>query len=301
MKAAVFQETGGPEVLRVENLDPPAPGDGEVLVEVRAASVNPYDAKVREGKYAPELPAFTGTDMSGTVVESNSPDFSAGDDVFGWARSGAAAELATASAELIAAKPPGVSHEEAAAIPVAGGTAWQALFDSGGLQNGQSALIAGAAGGVGHFAIQFASHAGARVTGSGSSRNREFVLGLGADEYIDYTEQDVSEAATGIDVAFDTVGGKTTATLVPTLAEGGVLVTIAGDPPEEAAAERGARAELLVSSAGREQIVRIAELIDAGEVRVEIAETFRLAEIQRAHELIDSGHTRGKILLRIDS
>src|SRR5207245_1519203 len=129
-------------------------------------------------------------------------------------------------------------HEHAAAIPVAGLTAWQALFDRGGLRRGQTALIAGAAGGGGHFAVQFARREGARVIGTGSSRNREFVLALGADEYIDYTEQDVREVANRVDVAFDTVGGETTESLLPTLREGGILVTIAAAPPEEPARER---------------------------------------------------------------
>ena len=140
MKAAVYHETGGPEVLRVEEFEPPVPGDGEVLVKVRAASVNPYDAKVRGGKYDPSLPAVTGNDVAGTVAESNSPDFSAGDEVFGWASSGAAAEFATASADVIAPMPAGLSFEQAAAIPVAGNTAWQAVFDSGGLKEGRDGV-----------------------------------------------------------------------------------------------------------------------------------------------------------------
>src|SRR5205823_9950576 len=137
--------------------------------------------------------------------------------------------------------------EQAAAIPVAGVTAWQGLFEQGELQSGQTVLITGAAGGVGHFAVQFAKHAGARVIGTGSSRNREFVLGLGADEYVDHTQQDVADVVSDVDLAFDTVGGDTTQSLVPTLREGGVIVTIANAPPEDAARERGARAELLVT------------------------------------------------------
>src|SRR5205807_3894871 len=140
-----------------------------------------------------------------------------------------------------------LTHEQAAARPVAGLTAWQALFDKGGLESGQTVVIAGAAGGVGHLAMQFAKRAGARVIGTGSSRNRDFVLGLGADEYVDYTQQDVASSVSGVDVAFDTVGGETTGSLVPTVREGGIVVTIANAPPEEAARERGARAELLVT------------------------------------------------------
>jgi NADPH:quinone reductase-like Zn-dependent oxidoreductase len=297
MKAVVMHETGDPDVLRQEDVDAPAPDDGEVLIRIRAASVNAIDWKYRRGLAETPLPAVLGNDASGTVEASRAEGFSEGDEVFGMVASGGYAELAIASAATIARKPAGVSHEQAAAIPVAGMTAWQALFDRGGLQRGQTALIAGAAGGVGHFGVQFASHAGARAIGTGSSRNREFVLGLGADEYVDYTQQEVAEAVSGVDVAFDTVGGETTQSLVPTVREGGIVVTIAGGPPEEAAQARGARAELLIMSPNPEQLARIADLIASGDIRVEIAEVLPLAEAARAHELSESGHVRGKLIL----
>jgi NADPH:quinone reductase-like Zn-dependent oxidoreductase len=246
MRAVVVHETGGPEVLTPEEAEQPEPADGEVLIRVRAASVNPIDWKIRRGFVPRELPAVLGQDVSGTVELSRAQGYAAGDDVFGFAKSGGYAELALASVDAIAKKPAGLSHEQAAAIPVGGLTAWQALFDRGGLTRDQTALIAGAAGGVGHFAVQFAKRAGAHVIGIGSSRNRDFVLGLGADEYIDYTRQDVREAGSRVDVALDTVGGETTESLLPTLREGGILVTIAAAPPEEAARERGVRAELLI-------------------------------------------------------
>jgi len=299
MQAVVVHETGGPEVLVLEEADRPEPRDGEVLVRVRAASVNPIDWKYRRGIAQRELPAVLGNDISGTIESSRAEEFAEGDDVFGWAASGGYADFATASADTIARKPDGVTHEQAAGIPVAGLTAWQALFDRGGLDAGQTALIAGAAGGVGHFAVQLAKHAGARVIGTGSSRNREFVLGLGADEYVDYTQQDVAEVVSDVDLAFDTVGGDTTQSLVPTLREGGVIVTIANAPPEDAARERDARAELLVTSPSSDQLPTIAELVASGEVRVEIAEVLPLTEVRRAHELNESGHTRGKIILAV--
>ena len=246
-----------------------------------------------------QLPAVLGNDVSGTVELSRAEGFAAGDEVFGIAASGGYAEYATAPAGVIAKKPAGVSHEQAAALPVAGLTAWQALFDRAGLERGQTALIAGAAGGVGHLAVQFAKYAGARALGTGSSRNRDFVLGLGADEYIDYTRQDVAESASDVDVAFDTVGGDTTQSLLATVRDGGALVTIASAAPEQAARERGVRAELLVMSPRSEQLARIAELVAAGEVRVEIAETVPLAEVQRAHALSEAGHTRGKLVLTV--
>jgi NADPH:quinone reductase-like Zn-dependent oxidoreductase len=299
MKAVMIHETGDPDVLRYEETDRPEPGDGEVLVRVHAASVNPADWKDRRGLMERPLPRVLGIDMSGTVESSRADGFAAGDQVFGMSASGAYAEYSTASAALIAKKPEGVSHEQAATIPIAGVTAWQALFDRGGLQSGQTALVAGAAGGVGHFAVQFAKVAGARAIGTGSTRNRDFVLGLGADEYVDYTQQDVGEAVSGADVALDTVGGDTTSTLLPAVREGGILVTIAGPPPEEAARQRGVRAELLINSPKPEQLTRIAELVAGGDVHVEIAEAIPLAEVKRAHELSESGHVRGKLVLRL--
>jgi NADPH:quinone reductase-like Zn-dependent oxidoreductase len=295
----VIHETGDRDVLRYEEAERPEPGDGEVLIKVRAASVNPIDWKYRRGLAGKELPAVLGNDVSGTVEVSRAEGFAEGDDVFGFAGSGGYAELATAPAAAIARKPPAVSHEQAAAIPVAGLTAWQALFDRGGLERGQTALIAGAAGGVGHFAVQFARLEGARAIGTGSSRNRDFVLGLGAEEYVDYTKQDVAEAVSGVDVAFDTVGGETTQSLLPTLREGGILVTIAAAPPTEEAQERGVRAELHVTSPSSEQLARIADLVAAGDVRVELAEAIPLTDVQRAHALSETGHTRGKIVLTV--
>jgi NADPH:quinone reductase-like Zn-dependent oxidoreductase len=299
MQAVLIRETGSPDVLHYEEADRPEPDDGEVLIRVSAVSVNPVDWKQRRGLAQTEVPAVLGRDVSGTVERSRADGFTEGDDVFGMAASGGYAEYTTASAAAIAKKPDGLSHEQAAALPVAGMTAWQAVFDRGGLEHGQTALIAGAAGGVGHLAVQFAKHAGARVIGTGSSRNRDFVLGLGADDYVDYTEQDVGQAVSGVDMAFDTVGGDTTQALVPTVREGGVLVTIASAPPEEAARARGARAELLVMTPSSEQLARIAELVAGGEVRVEISQVLPLTEVRRAHELSESGHTRGKIVLTV--
>ncbi len=297
MRAVLMRETGGPEVLRVEEVGDPEPGDGEVLIRVKAASINPIDWKYRRGMMPKDLPAILGNDVSGVVEVSRADGYAKGDEVFGISPSGGYAELATAPAALIAKKPAGVSHEQAAALPVGAMTAWQALFDRGGLQPGQTALIAGAAGGVGHFAVQFAKHAGAHAIGTGSARSRDFVLGLGADEFVDYTEQDVAEAVSDANVILDTVGGETTKTLVPALAEGGLIVTISGPPPEQQAAARGARAELLVMSPSSEQLAEIAALVASGEVKVEIAEVLALDQASHAHELSESGHTRGKLIL----
>ncbi|HEV7585593.1 MAG TPA: NADP-dependent oxidoreductase [Solirubrobacteraceae bacterium] len=300
MRAVVVHETGGPEVLSVEDVPTPEPADGQVLVRVHAASVNPIDWKIRSGGRPAELPAILGNDISGTVEVSRADELSDGDDVFGFAASGGYAEYALSVPAAVALKPPGVTHEQAAAIPVAGLTAWQALFDRGRLEQGQRALVAGAAGGVGHLAVQFAKRAGAHVIGIGSTHNRDFVLGLGADEYVDYTQQDVREAVSEVDVALDAVGGETTETLVSVMREGGILLTIASAPPEDAARQRGVRAELLIMSPDPEAMGRIAGRVADGEIRIEISELLPLADVQSAHRLSQSGHTRGKIVLTLD-
>jgi len=299
MRAVLMHETGDPEVLHVEDVERPEPGDGEVLMRVRAAAVNPIDWKYRRGLYPKQLPAVLGSDVSGTVERSRAEGFAAGDEVFGLASSGGYAEFATAPASGIAKRPPGVSDEQAAALPVAGLTAWQALFDRGGLVRGQTALIAGAAGGVGHVAVQLARHVGARAVGIGSTRNRDFVLGLGADEYVDYTRQGVAESVSDVDLALDTVGAETTRALLCAVRRGGILITIAGAPPEPAAGERGVRSELLTMSPNAGQLAEIAGLLVAGELRVEIARTLPLDQAGQAHALSESGHTRGKIILSV--
>jgi NADPH:quinone reductase-like Zn-dependent oxidoreductase len=296
-----MRQTGGPEVLNLEDVDAPEPGEDEVLIRVHAVSVNPIDWKFRRGLYPKELPVVLGNDISGTVVGSRSAGYGEGDEIFGFTSSGGYAALATASAGVIAHKPAAITHEQAAAIPVGGLTAWQALFDHGGLEAGQSVLIAAAAGGVGHFAVQLAKRAGARTIGIGSARNRDFVIGLGADEYIDYTKQSVNDAVSDVDVAFDAVGGQSTEELLGAVRPGGVLVTIANAAPEQQAQARGVRAVLFSMTPKPEQLELIAGLVADGELHVELAETLPLVEVRRAHALSESGHTRGKIVLTLDA
>lgn len=298
MNAVVIHETGGPEVLRWEEAPDPEPDDGEVLIRVRAAGVNPVDWKRRSGNYGLDLPTILGNEASGTVERSRADGLAEGDEVFGYAASGGYAELATTPGAAVAKKPDGVSHEDASTIHVAAQTAWQSLFDVAGLESGHTALVTGAAGGVGHYAVQLAKHAGARVIGTGSSRNRDFVLGLGADEYVDYTEQDVAEAVSDVDVTFDTVGAETEK-LVSTVREGGFLVVIASAPPEEAAKERGIRTALHVTEANSDELGQIADLMGAGDVHVEIQEVIPISDVRRAHEVSESGHVRGKLVLAV--
>jgi NADPH:quinone reductase-like Zn-dependent oxidoreductase len=298
VKAVIIHETGNTGVLRLADVERPGPVEDEVLIKVQAAAVNPVDWKYRRGLVQRELPAVLGEDVSGTVAVSRADGFALGDSVFGVTTSGGYGEYATASATAIAIKPEALSHEQAAALPTSGLTAWQALFERGRVELGQTALIAGAAGGVGHLAVQFAKHAGARVIGTGSSRNREFVLSLGADEFIDYTEGELADAVSGVDVVLDTVGGATTGSLLPALREGGALVTIAY-PPEKPPQDCRCWVKPLVMRPSAEQLVRISELVASGAVRVEIAHQLGLADVQQAHALSESGHARGKIVLTV--
>jgi NADPH:quinone reductase-like Zn-dependent oxidoreductase len=300
VKAVVIHTTGDADVLRLEDVERPEPGEGEVLIRIRAAAVNPIDWKYRRGAVERQLPAVLGEDVSGVVESSNADGLSAGDDVLGVTTSGGYAEYATAPATAIAIKPEGLSYEQAAALPVSGLTAWQGLFGCGRLEREQTVLIAGAGGGVGHLAVQFARHAGARVIGTGSARSREFVLSLGADEFVDYTQGDVADAVTGVDIALDTVGGATTASLLPTLREGATLVTIAY-PPETPPQDHRLWVKPLAMTPSSDQLTRIAELAASGAVRVEIAEQLGLADVRRAHALSESGHVRGKIVLTVPS
>jgi len=296
MRAVVIHETGGVDVLRLEEVERPVPGEGEVLVRVQAASVNPIDWKLRRGLMPKRLPAILGSDASGVVEVSNAEGFGEGEEVFGFA-GGAYAELALAGPATIVHKPGGLSDAQAAALPVAALTAWQALFDRGGLTHDQTALVAGAAGGVGHLAVQFAKQAGARVIATGSERNREFVLGLGAERFIDYTSDDLATAASDVDLVFDAVGHDTQK-LLQVIRPGGRMVVIASAPPE-GAAERDVDAQLLVMSPDSARLEHLAQLVADEVIRVEIDQVMPLADVQRAHALSESGHARGKIVLTV--
>ena len=300
MKAIVVRETGGPEVLRLEDAPDPEPSEGQVLVRLAVAALNPIEYKQRRGTSNKELPAILGSDFSGVVERSLAPELAEGTEVFGFAASGAYAELAVTPAAIVAEKPAGISHDQAAALPVAAMTAYQALFDRGRLEGGQRVLIGGASGGVGGFAVQLAKRAGAHVIGLGSASNRDYVRSLGATDYVDYTSEDVTKVVGDVDLAFDAVGGATTQALLATVREGGTLVGIAGAMPETDPSS-GIRAELMIMSPKQDQLALLGNLVAEGALQVEIAERFPLADAARAHEMSETGRTRGKILLEIGS
>jgi len=307
MKAIRIHEAGGPEVLKLEELPRPAPKAGEVLVKVHAAGVNPVDWKVRQnaGKgFGPPLPQIPGFDIAGVVAEvgADVKGFTAGDKVFGYLslqRGGAYAEYAIALEGELALMPANVSFSEAAAVPLAALTAWQALVDTAKLSEGQAVLVHAAAGGVGHFAVQIAKGLGAHVLATASAKNHEFLKGLGADEVIDYTAERFEDKAQGVDVVLDAVGGDTQARSLGALAPGGILVSIVGAPPKAELERLGVRGVGILVRPDGEQLAEIAKWIESGTLRAEVGAVFPLAEAAKAHELSQGGHARGKIVLQI--
>ncbi len=308
MKAVVIRSYGGREVLDVEEVPVPGIADDEVLIRVHAAGVNPVDWKVRAGylkEMLPyEFPLTLGWDVSGTVAEagSNVTGFSAGDEVYALAdisRNGSYAEYIVVKADGVSLKPDSLDHVHAASVPLAALTAWQALFDTAGLSRGQKILIHAAAGGVGSFAVQLAKWKGAHVLGTASARNREFLLGIGADEVIDYTTAPFEDAAVDVDVVLDAMGGDTRERSWKTLKSGGILVSIVGPPDEEKAAELGVRCAGVFVKPDARQLSEIAELIDKGQVKPVVTEVLPMAEVARAHEMSETEHVRGKIVLQV--
>lgn len=309
MKAIRFHEYGGPEVLRYEDAPKPEAGPGEALVRVHAAGINPLDWKIRAGylqaMLAYPLPLILGWDLSG-VVEANGPGaarFHPGDEVYSRpdiGRSGAYAEYIAVREEELAAKPKTLDHVHAAAAPLAALTAWQALFEHGGLAAGQSILLHAAAGGVGSFAVQFAHWKGARVIGTASARHHEYLKGLGCDQAIDYTSTRFEDAVRDVDIVLDTQAGETRARSWQVIRKGGILVSILGPAPApEEAAAHGVRSALFLVRADAAQLMEIAALIDSGQFKVHLEAVFPLAEAARAHELSAGNHVRGKVVLKV--
>lgn len=310
MKAVRLHQYGGPDALVYEDAPRPAVGDDDVLVRAAAAGVNPIDTATRAGNLAriwPEdrFPAIVGWDVSGTVeaVGAAVTAFKPGDEVFSLARfpvmAAAYAEYVSVPADELALKPRSIDHLHAAGVPLAALTAWQALFDAGGLSAGQTALIHAAAGGVGHIAVQLAKWKGATVIGTASGRNEGFLKELGVDRFIDYTATDVGDAINEVDVQLDSLGGPPRERLWGVMKKGGVLVSIKGPLEDEDAAAHGVRAAKVLVKPNAAQLTQIAALIDDGTVKPVIDTAYPLADAAKAHEHIQGGHARGKVVLRV--
>jgi len=300
MRAIRYHQHGSADVLKLEDLPIPEPGAGEVLVRLRAAGVNPVDWKQRRGSN-PNLPATPGIDLSG-IVHKVGTGVSAprqGEEVWGTGQ-GAYAEFALAPAGSVVPKPKKLSFEEAASIGVGARTAWAALFDSAKLQAGQTVLVQGAAGGVGMWVVQFARWKGANVIGTASTRNIEFLKAIGVQKPVDYTKTAVETVAKDVDVVIDTVGGVVQDQSWKTLKKGGILVTIVGSPNEELAKQHGVRAARVGRPTNSHEIFSaVNELVTSGKARTEVFRTFRLEEAKQAHELSETTHGRGHIVLKV--
>ena len=307
MKAIVINAYGNESVLDYVDVERPEPKADEVLVKVHVAAVNPADWKIRDGmgeSFGFKLPLILGGDIAGTVeaVGDRVENFKQGEAVYGMtvsSLSGGYAEYAIAKVDTIALKPESLSFEDAAAIPIGALTAWQAMFDLANLSSGQRILITGASGGVGSMAIQLAKAKGAIVIGTASGKNKQFVRDLGADEFVDYTRQLFEEVVKDVDVVFDTVGKDTLERAFQTLKKGGFLVSSAQTPSEEKAREFGVEAAFVFCKPNAGQLAEINQLIEEGKLKVHIETVLPLTEVKKAHQLSESGRTRGKIVLQV--
>ena len=316
MRAMVTPQFGGPDLFEEQDVERPHPGPGEVQVRVVAAGTNPVDAKFRaDGSSAGlEAPIILGLDVSG-VVEEVGPgvtDLAPGDEVyytpevFGPNSNGSYAEYHVAKADIVAKKPASLSHEEAAAVPLAGGTAYEAIVRRLGVRVGETILIHGGAGGVGSFAVQIATAAGARVLATAGPHNQGVLKELGANVAIDYSSQDVTEVALddtggkGVDAVFDPVGGGTIVESIPATKPFGRLATILGAQGDLTPLYQ--KNQILYGVFLQRERARLEEmgrLIERGQVRPLVAEVLPLEEVGKAHERLDSGHGRGKVVLRV--
>jgi NADPH:quinone reductase-like Zn-dependent oxidoreductase len=314
IKAVRIHQFGGPEVLTYEDAPRPEPGKDEVLIRVYAAGVNPADWKMRSGKvwagrFADRMPIGMGWDVSGVVeaVGDSAAPYRTGDAVYGFIRfpdvGAAYAEYVAAPVSQVALKPHSLGHVEAAAVPLAGLTAWQALFDVARLQRGQRVLIHAAAGGVGHLAVQFAKRAGVIVIGTASGRNAAFLRQVGVDQAIDYRALRFEEVVRDVDVVLDPIGGETRRRSWQVLRAGGILVGLVDRASVEAApvppGTGSVRGQYMLAHPDRDQLARIAQWIDASQVRPHVDAVYPLSQASRAHEHSQKGHTRGKIVLQV--
>jgi len=308
MTAVRIHDFGGRDVLKLEQIPRPKPGTGEMLIRVYAAGVNPVDWKIRaghaRGMIKDGLPFTLGFDVSGVVEDMGEgvTQFKVGDEVFAYlslSRGGGYAEYAIVKFAEAAKKPAKIPHVEAAAVPLAALTAWQALFDTAHLEKGQTVLIHAGAGGVGSFAVQLAKWKGAHVIATASKDNLNFLRQIGADEAIDYKSQKFEEAVKDVDVVLDPVGGQTQADSFKVLKKGGMLVSIVGAPSRKLADQFGVRVAGILVKPESNELAQIAQLIDEGHVKPIVSHVFPLAEVAKAHEQSESGHTRGKIVLEV--
>lgn len=313
MKAIILKAAGGSENLVVTEIPIPEVKEGEVLVKVKAISINPVDIKTRKGlalynKLKEDAPVILGWDIAGEVIKVGEgvTTFEEGDEVFGMVNfpghGKAYAEYVAAPANHLAEKAELITAQEAVAGTLAALTAWQVLIDEAKVQPGEKVLIHAAAGGVGHYAVQIAKYLGAFVVGTASDANYDFVKELGADEFIDYTAGAFEDAVKDVDVVFDTVGGSNPLRSLDVLKPGGRLVAIAGgitDEVKQKGEKKNIKATAYMVHSNGDDMEQIAELLEAGTLKSHISKEFSFDQIAEAHKQIETGKTRGKIVITL--
>ena len=306
--AIVAHEYGGPEVLKYEEIQRPEPKDDEILIRVIAAGVNAVDGAIRAGKFAKvlgtRLPLIPGSDIAGVVEKAGSKitKFKNGDSIFAYTDlkdGGGYAEYIVATEREASPKPTSLTHLEAAAVPIVALTAWQALIDTAKLSPGQTVLIHGGSGGVGTFAIQIAKARGAKVIATASTRNQDLLKELGADVAIDYTKQRFEDIAKDIDVVLDSLGEDTLKRSYGVVKKGGFIVSIIPGPDPAELERHGIRGKFISVEPDADELAEIGKLIDQKKIKVILSQTFPLSQAIKAQEQIATGHTRGKIVLKV--
>ena len=315
MKAIAINEFGGRDKLQLMDLPLPEVKENEILVKIKAAGINPVDWKIREGYikdlFPYDFPIILGWDAAGIVKQAGSKvtRFKEGDEIFAYCRKpsvhgGAYAEYIVLEEEHAAIKPKNISFEEAAAIPLAALTAYQSLFDAAKIKPGETVLIHAAAGGVGGFGVQLAKNHGAVVWATASGGNQEYVKDLGASQVVDYTQEDFRQAIRsqlpdGVDVVFDCVGGEVLQKSVEIVKRTGRLVSIVDDPTSLARSD--IHKEFVFVAPNRTQLTELALMVEQGRLKTHLSQVFPfgLEEARKAHELSESGHTRGKMVIAV--
>ena len=307
MKAIVAPSQGGPEVLKYENVPRPQPKDDEILIRVVAAAVNPVDAYIRKGGFTrfagKNFPLILGMDVSGVVEQAGSKvtKFKRGDAVYAYLsfeEQGGYAEFAVTKEDHAALKPRSIDFDHAAAVPLAATTAWQAL-DEAKLSSGQTVLIHGGSGGVGSFAVQIAKARGAKVIATASTANQDLLKELGVDRPIDYTKTKFEEVVKDVDMVLNAVRGDPLARSYGVVKKGGIVVSVAGDPDPAELEKHGIRGTGLGAHPDAKILEELAKLIDAKKITPIVSAVMPLTDAAKAHVQIASGHTRGKIVLKV--
>lgn len=310
MKAVVINQYGGKEELKEVDYPKPLPGQNQVVIDIHATSINPIDWKLREG-YLKEMlpfhfPIILGWDAAGVVTDigEHVTKFDIGDKVFtrpATTEKGTYAEYIAVEEDLIAKMPNNMTFEEAASIPLAGLTAWQCLVDSAKVSQGDKVLIHAGAGGVGSLAIQIAKSKGATVATTGSGKNRDYLLSLGADLVINYENEDFSEIISDYDIVLDTMGGDIQEKSFSVLRLGGKLVSIVAPPNEEKAKEKGVLVDFVWLQPNGEELEKLAQLIEEEKLKAQVGEVFDFNEegLKEAHALSESHHAKGKIVIKM--